>query len=108
MLAARARRRDVWVGVSTVLTIAGNKVAPALADRYLARSGFDSQQTDEPADPDRPYNLFEPVPGDRGAHGRFDERSKPESLQLRATAHRRKLLIAASALASGLAVLCRR
>jgi NAD(P)-dependent dehydrogenase (short-subunit alcohol dehydrogenase family) len=108
VLAARARRREVWVGGSTVLTIAGNKVAPALADRYLARSGFDSQQTDEPADPDRPDNLFEPVPGDRGAHGRFDERSKPESLQLRATAHRRKLLIAASALASGLAVLCRR
>jgi NAD(P)-dependent dehydrogenase (short-subunit alcohol dehydrogenase family) len=108
VLAVRARRREVWVGGSTVLTIAGNKLAPALADRYLARSGFDSQQTDEPADPDRPDNLFEPVPGDRGAHGRFDERSKPESLQLRATAHRRKLLIAASALASGLAVLCRR
>jgi NAD(P)-dependent dehydrogenase (short-subunit alcohol dehydrogenase family) len=108
VLAAAARRREVWVGGSTVITIAGSKLAPALADRYLARTGFDSQQTDEPADPDRPDNLFEPVPGDRGAHGRFDDRSRAGSLQLRATAHRRKLLAAAAGLATAVAVLGRR
>jgi NAD(P)-dependent dehydrogenase (short-subunit alcohol dehydrogenase family) len=107
VLAARSRRREVWVGGSTVATIAGNKLVPALADRYLARTGFDSQQTDEPADPDRPDNLFEPVPGDRGAHGRFDDQSRADSLQLRATANRRKLLAAAGA-ATALALVARR
>jgi NAD(P)-dependent dehydrogenase (short-subunit alcohol dehydrogenase family) len=107
VLAARSRRREVWVGGSTVATIAGNKLVPALADRYLARTGFDSQQTDEPADPDRPDNLFEPVPGDRGAHGRFDDQSQADSLQLRATAHRRKLL-AAAGVATALALVARR
>ena len=54
--------------------VVGNKIAPGFADRYLARHGFADQQTDEPEDPDRPDNLFEPVPGDFGAHGRFDRR----------------------------------
>lgn len=104
VLAARTRRREVWVGGPTVITIAGNKLAAGLADRYLARTGFDSQQTDEPADPDRPDNLFEALPGDRGAHGRFDDQAKPDSLQLRATARRRELVAGGAALVAGLGV----
>jgi NAD(P)-dependent dehydrogenase (short-subunit alcohol dehydrogenase family) len=86
--ASRHRRREVWVGGSTVGTIAADKMMPGLLDRYLAATGFSSQQTDEPADPNRPFNLWEPVPGDRGAHGGFDRRAHHRSFQLWATTHR--------------------
>jgi NAD(P)-dependent dehydrogenase (short-subunit alcohol dehydrogenase family) len=79
------RRRQYWVGASTAATILGNRVAPALLDRYLARTGYGSQQTAEPADPDRPDNLLQPVDGinghDHGAHGAFDGRSRGRSTQ---------------------------
>ena len=87
------------VGWPTVKAILGNAVVPGLADRYLARTGFDAQQTDEP-ERDRPDNLFDPVPGDQAAHGPFDAQARPRSLQLWATTHRRLLgLAGASALA---------
>src|SRR4051812_9831741 len=88
-------RRELWAGASTAITIAGNNLAPGLGDHYLGRTGFDSQQTKEPADPGRPDNLFEPVPGDRGAHGRFDDQAHGGSLQLFAATRRRTLLVAA-------------
>jgi NAD(P)-dependent dehydrogenase (short-subunit alcohol dehydrogenase family) len=59
--AAHERRREVYLGGSTLKAILGNKVAPGLLDRYLARTGYDAQQTDERVNPDRPANLFEPV-----------------------------------------------
>jgi NAD(P)-dependent dehydrogenase (short-subunit alcohol dehydrogenase family) len=93
-------RRELWVGWPTVQAIVGNKIAPGLLDLYLARTGFDSQQTDDPVLPDRPDNLFDPSPGDFAAHGRFDDRSKPRSLQLWATTHRRWLLGGAAAAAA--------
>jgi NAD(P)-dependent dehydrogenase (short-subunit alcohol dehydrogenase family) len=96
--AAHHDRRELYVGWPAVKTIVGNKIAPGLADRYLARTGYQSQQTDEPADPNRPHNLWEPVPGDRGAHGRFDARAGRSSLQLRAATRRR--WVAAAALAA--------
>jgi NAD(P)-dependent dehydrogenase (short-subunit alcohol dehydrogenase family) len=80
VFAARHPRRERYVGASTVLAIAGQRIAPWLGDRYLARTGFDSQQTDEP-ERERPDNLFEPVPGDHGARGRFTGRSKERSRQ---------------------------
>jgi NAD(P)-dependent dehydrogenase (short-subunit alcohol dehydrogenase family) len=78
-------RRERWVGASTALTLVANAVAPGVLDRYLARRGIDSQQTDEPADRARPDNLWAPVDGDHdaGAHGRFDARSRQTSLQWR-------------------------
>ena len=76
--------KELKVGMSSVLTIYANRVAPALIDRYLARNGYVSQQTDEPADPARPDNLFTPVPGDHGVHGAFDERAHKRAWQLRA------------------------
>jgi short-subunit dehydrogenase len=88
-------RGEVFVGASTTATILANKLAPRLIDRYLARSGFDSQQTQEPADPNRPANLWEPVAGDHGAHGDFDSRAKGRSVQWWLTSHRRELLGAA-------------
>jgi NAD(P)-dependent dehydrogenase (short-subunit alcohol dehydrogenase family) len=101
--ASRHPRRELYVGWPTVEAIVGNKIAPGLADRYLARTGYDSQQIDEPVPPDRPDNLFEPVPGDFAAHGRFDSRAKPRSVQLWLTKHRRWLF--AGALAAGLGAL---
>jgi NAD(P)-dependent dehydrogenase (short-subunit alcohol dehydrogenase family) len=86
-----ADRRELWVGGSTVATIVGSRVAPGrLGDRYLARTGFDSQQTDEPIDERRRETdyLFSPVPGDHGAHGEFGAESKRRSLVLWAAEHR--------------------
>jgi NADP-dependent 3-hydroxy acid dehydrogenase YdfG len=86
--AAHHHRREVFVGMPTVAAIEGNKIAPGLLDRYLGRTGYDSQQTDEPEDPNRPNNLFEPVSGDHGAHGRFGDRSHPRSYELWASRYR--------------------
>lgn len=90
------RRKQYWVGTSTVGTVLGQRLAPALLDRYLARTGYESQQTDQPVSPDRPANLWEPVDGsageDFGAHGAFDAESHGHSAQLWASRHRRSLL----------------
>ena len=108
--AARNPRRELMVAWPTVKAIMGNAVAPGLADRYLARSGYDAQQRDEPHDPSRPDNLFEPVDADedRGVHGPFDEEARRGSLQAAASRHRRSLGIGALASLAGLAVLRRR
>jgi short-subunit dehydrogenase len=79
--AAAHRRREMSVGAVTTGVIWANKLAAGLGDRYLARTGYDSQQTDEPADPDRPNNLWHPLPGDRGPHGRFGDRTTHSSPQ---------------------------
>jgi NAD(P)-dependent dehydrogenase (short-subunit alcohol dehydrogenase family) len=85
------RRREYWVGGSTVGTLLANAVVPGLLDRYLARTGFDSQQTSEPRDPHQPENLWSPADGpegkDFGAHGVFDQRSTSRSYQLWASQH---------------------
>jgi short-subunit dehydrogenase len=70
--AAHARRREVWVGASTFKAILANKLAPWPLDRYLASAGYTAQLSSEPADKNAPDNLFKPVEGDFGAHGRFD------------------------------------
>jgi hypothetical protein len=85
------RRREYWVGATTAATLAANAVAPGLLDRYLGRTGFDSQQTKQPRDPDAPTNLWDPADGpggkDFGAHGAFDDMSHPRSAQLWASQH---------------------
>jgi NAD(P)-dependent dehydrogenase (short-subunit alcohol dehydrogenase family) len=78
--AAEHRRRELVVGWPAMKAIYGEKFVPGLLDRYLARSGYDAQQTDEPLDTDRPGNLFEPVEGDFSAHGPFDDQAKQRSL----------------------------
>ena len=98
--AAHHDRRELWVGWPTVEAIAGNRVVPGLLDRYLARTGYESQQTNEPADPGRPDNLWEPVAGDHGAHGDFDARAAGSSRQFWATTHRGWLAAGAAAIAA--------
>jgi short subunit dehydrogenase len=79
--AAAHRRREISVGGTTLAAIWINKIASGLLDRYLGRTGYDAQQTDRPADPDRTDNLWAPLPGDRGPHGRFGSRSITRSEQ---------------------------
>jgi NAD(P)-dependent dehydrogenase (short-subunit alcohol dehydrogenase family) len=86
--AAHHRRREIYVGWPTVKAVVGNKMAAGYADHYLARNGYDSQQYDGFADPHRPDNLWEPVPGDHGAHGQFDDRATYHSAQLWSNLHR--------------------
>ncbi|MGE0407444.1 MAG: SDR family oxidoreductase [Candidatus Korobacteraceae bacterium] len=86
--AAHHQRRELWVEWPTIRAIVGNKILPGYADRYLAQSGFESQQTSEPRDPNQPDNLWEPIPGDHGAHGVFDHRSTYRSPVLWASMHR--------------------
>ncbi len=95
-------RREIYVGGSTVAAILGNKIAPGLGDWYLSRTGYASQQTDEPEPPDRPDNLWRPVDEHRdfGAHGRFADRAAPSSAQVWLTEHRRAIGAAVVALAA--------
>jgi NAD(P)-dependent dehydrogenase (short-subunit alcohol dehydrogenase family) len=104
--AARNPRREFWVGMPTVVAIAGNKVAPGIGDHYLARTGVESQMTDEPEDPNRPNNLWEPVPGDAGAHGAFGARASSSSLEV-AVMKRRPLITALGLVAAGLTLALR-
>jgi NAD(P)-dependent dehydrogenase (short-subunit alcohol dehydrogenase family) len=97
--AARHRRRELWVGGPTVKAIIADKIAPGLVDRYLARTGYASQQTNEPVVPRRLDNLWKPVDdegrGDFGAHGAFDHRAYDHSTALALTKARPFLQAAA-------------
>ena len=97
--ASRHKRREVFVGGSTVAAIWGNRIAAPLLDRYLARTAYDAQLAKEPIEPDRPDNLWHTVPGDRGAHGRFRDRSSRTSRELWLTTRRGPLLAAGVGLA---------
>jgi NAD(P)-dependent dehydrogenase (short-subunit alcohol dehydrogenase family) len=85
--AAHHAPREIKLGLPTWLAIQANKVAPGSLDRYLARTGYRSQQTDEPEDPARPHNLWLPVGGDHGAHGAFDARAGEHRLELWIATH---------------------
>ncbi len=82
------RRRELVIGWSALEALVGQIVAPGLLDRYLGRTGYDSQQYDGHDSETRPNNLYAPLPGDWGAHGDFDARSRTSSSQLRLTTHR--------------------
>jgi NAD(P)-dependent dehydrogenase (short-subunit alcohol dehydrogenase family) len=99
--AAHQVRPEIYVGWPTVKAIVGDKIAPRIADHYLARYGYDAQQTDERAPADRPDNLWEPLPGDHGAHGEFDSRSSDYSLQFWLSKNR-KFLALASVIVAGI------
>ena len=91
LFAATHKRRDLWLGFPTVKTIVGNRLAPGYVDHYLAHNLYEAQQYDGFVDPDRQHNLWEPVPGDHGAHGDFDERATDFSSQFWLTKHVRSL-----------------
>lgn len=103
VFAAHAKRREVWVGSPAFKAIVANKLAPGLLDRVLARSGYDGQMAQEAARQDAPDNLFEPVPGDQGTHGRFDDRATDSCLAL-TLVKRRDLVAGAVAIAGVLMV----
>jgi NAD(P)-dependent dehydrogenase (short-subunit alcohol dehydrogenase family) len=86
-------RREVWVGLPTVITILANKLAPGLLDRYLARTDYSAQLTDEPVPSHAPANLFKTADGDYGAHGRLDSHARAVSYQAVASRHRGALAL---------------
>jgi hypothetical protein len=108
------KRREYWVGAPTVGTLIGDKFAGGLLDRYLGRTVYSSQQSDQRQPADAPANLWEPVdrPGgrDHGAHGRFDDRAVSRSPQFWASRHHGLLAAAAAGLAAvgGVAAFLRR
>jgi short-subunit dehydrogenase len=110
--AEHPRRREYWVGSSTVGTLAANAIAPGLLDRYLARTAFASQQTGQRQDPDAPANLWEPADGsdgkDFGATGVFDDESHQHDPQLWASQHHGLLATAAGLAGAGVAALVAR
>jgi NAD(P)-dependent dehydrogenase (short-subunit alcohol dehydrogenase family) len=93
-------RREFFVAGSTVLTIVGNKLAPRIADRFLARTNVDAQQADDPIPAGRPDYLYEPLPGDRGARGRFSSEAKARSVVWWATKRRARIGAAVAAVAA--------
>jgi hypothetical protein len=90
-------RREYYPAWSSVKAIFGNKLAPSYGDHYLAKNGYDAQQHDGPEDPNRPNNLWKPVPGDHGAHGAFDDRASYSSSELLLETHPKWLLASAAA-----------
>ena len=96
--AAHNPRREFYVGLPSVKAIVANKIAPGLLDHFLARNGYESQQYDGEEDPNRPDNLWQPVPGDHGAHGAFDARARSWSPQLWTSEHRAWLALGVVAL----------
>ncbi len=104
-------RRQLFIGLSTVIVIQGDKLAPWFGDWYLGKTGYTSQQISEPEDPHRPNNLWEPVDEKRdyGAHGAFDNRARGRSWQLWADMHRGWLALVGAGMVSVMgAVLFRR
>jgi len=106
--AAHHSRREIYAGWPTVEAIVGNKLAPGWLDRYLGKTGFASQQTSTPENPDRPDNLWKPVPGDHGAHGTFDREARERSWELDASLGRRWLGASLVIVAATLALALRR
>jgi NAD(P)-dependent dehydrogenase (short-subunit alcohol dehydrogenase family) len=86
--AATHRRRELWVGGPAWKAILGTRWIPGLLDRWLGAHAVEGQQGEEPLPPGRRDNLWAPVPGDAGAHGRFDAAAKDTSLQYAMTRHR--------------------
>jgi NAD(P)-dependent dehydrogenase (short-subunit alcohol dehydrogenase family) len=96
-------KKELYVGAPTVKAVVSNKIAAPLLDRYLARVGYDKQQTNGIDPHDRPTDLWAPVAGDHGAHGSFDDRARRFSLQTWASLHRVELGLGATMFALALA-----
>lgn len=107
--AAAHRRRQVYVGVPTAYTVLGAKLAPWLAERYLARTSVESQQTESPPDAlNDEGNLTQPPAEDPGAHGRFDGKAHRRSVQWWLSRHRGGVMLSLAAVTAGAAAWGRR
>lgn len=102
---AKNPQRELYVGYPTVQTIWGNKMIPGYLDKYLAKTGFDGQQTDEPESAERKNNLWEPVPGDHGARGTFAAESWNFSPETWMATHKKTTLGLLAGLAVGVGVI---
>jgi NAD(P)-dependent dehydrogenase (short-subunit alcohol dehydrogenase family) len=109
--AQHPRRRERWVGMSTVATLLADKVAPGLLDHYLARTGFSAQQTGAARDTRQPANLWQPADDrsgtDQGAHGDFDDTAHAGSAQQWIARHPGLTAGAVLAIGAGLAGIIR-
>ncbi len=103
--AASHRRRELFVGWPTVKAIYGQDVVPGFSDRFLAKTAYGGQQTDDPVPAERPDNLFEPVDADFAAHGIFDRRARSFSIESWLDLHRDKLLCGGGVLAGCIAAM---
>lgn len=92
--AATHRRRDIWVGFPTIKAILANRIAPGLLDRYLAKAGYSGQLSRQATPPNAPANLFEPVKGDYGSHGRFDAQARDGSWEMFTGRHKSAVVAA--------------
>ena len=109
LFAATHKRREVWVGMPTVIAIMANRIAPGLADRFLSGRGYDGQMTSVPTAPNAPANLFEPVAGDAiAAHGSFGAQARSRSWEMVVERHPGRVLAATFAGLLGLHLLARR
>jgi short-subunit dehydrogenase len=102
--AAHARRKEVLVGMPSRMAVLGEKLAPGLADRILARTAVSGQKDKRSIPDDRPANLWQPVAGAFAAHGSFGEGARTQSATLWMTMNRNWLLaggMAALALVMG-------
>lgn len=106
--AAHHSRRETYVGLPTVEAIVGNKLAPGWLDHYLGKTGFSSQQTCEPEDPNRPDNLWKPLEGDHGAHGTFDGRAHERSWEVEVSLGRKWIGAGLAMVAAALLLASRR
>jgi NAD(P)-dependent dehydrogenase (short-subunit alcohol dehydrogenase family) len=105
--AADHPRHELLVTGAAAGTVLLNRIAPGLLDRFLGRTGYKAQQSKQPDDPNRPDYLWEPVPGDHGIHGRFDDKAKTRSIHMQLAMRRRRVAVAGVA-AAALAGLTRR
>jgi NAD(P)-dependent dehydrogenase (short-subunit alcohol dehydrogenase family) len=105
--AADNNRREVYVGFSAAKAIMGDKIFPAIGDRYLAQSGYEAQMTDQPYSVEEPDNLFTPLDDetDHGARGAFSDKARNSSWYMPLVKNRNVLTVAATALLSSLALL---
>jgi len=105
--AAHHRRRELWVGAPAAEAIVGTRVIPGLLDRKLAHDAYEGQLDASRAAPER-NNLYEPVPGDPGTHGRFDGEAMSWSVQHWLNTHRGSIAALAGFALAGLALAWRR
>jgi NAD(P)-dependent dehydrogenase (short-subunit alcohol dehydrogenase family) len=84
----------------------GQKLSPRVGDLILLRNGWKGQHTNEPKPQDSPDNLFDVLPGDPGAHGRFDDRARGSTLWT--TLRLRRGPLGAAVVVGALATLTRR
>lgn len=102
---ARNPQREVYIGYSTVKTIIGNKILPGYLDNYLAKTGYDGQQTNEPVLPNRKNNLYKPLSGDHGARGNFDTEATNISVETWMATHRKATLGMVAMITAGICAL---